>query len=128
MYKKWYPISIGSQFKLHRGRESKSTVVVGGTIPFVSAKKSDNGYRMFVTNPSTKIVGNTLSLNNNGDGGAGFGYYQPHEYTVDVNTTALVPLPDVPMEKFVGLFYVGSFTWMHEFLAMRELYRTSEQK
>lgn len=113
--KLWKPISIGSQFELHRGRESKSTVEEGGKIPFVSAKKCDNGYRMFVKKSNTKISGNTLSLNNNGDGGAGFGYYQPYEYTVDVNTTALVPHQGTPMNKHIGLFWISCFTWMHDF-------------
>ena len=46
--KTWKPVSIGSQFDLYRGRESKTTVIEGGVLPFVSAKKADNGYRMFV--------------------------------------------------------------------------------
>ena len=113
--KLWKPISIGSQFELHRGRESKTTVDAGGKLPFVSAKKTDNGYRMFVKTPSTRISRNTLSLNNNGDGGAGFGYYQPYEYTIDVNTTALVPHQNIPMNKHIGLFWVSCFTWMHDY-------------
>lgn len=113
--KTWEPIAIGLQFNLCRGRESKSTVVEGGKLPFVSAKKTDNGYRMFVEPAKTKIEGNTISLNNNGDGGAGFGYYQPYQYTVDVNTTALIPLPHVPMNPSIGLFWVSCFSWMHEY-------------
>ena len=113
--KTWEPIAIGLQFNLCRGRESKSTVVEGGKLPFVSAKKTDNGYRMFVEPAKTKIEGNTISLNNNGDGGAGFGYYQPYQYTVDVNTTALIPLPHVSMNPSIGLFWVSCFSWMHEY-------------
>lgn len=113
--KTWEPIAIGLQFNLCRGRESKSTVVEGGKLPFVSAKKTDNGYRMFVEPAKTKIDGNTISLNNNGDGGAGFGYYQPYQYTVDVNTTALIPLPHVPMNPLIGLFWVSCFSWMHAY-------------
>lgn len=113
--KKWSAISIGNQFKLCRGRESKSTVKEGGKLPFVSAKKTDNGYRMFVEQTKTEINGNTITLNNNGDGGAGFGYYQPYKYTVDVNTTALIPLPNVSMNPFIGLFFVGCFSWMHDY-------------
>lgn len=113
--KMWEPISIGKQFNLCRGRESKSTVEEGGVLPFVSAKNTDNGYRMFVKTSKTKIDGNTLSLNNNGDGGAGFGYYQPHEYTVDVNATALIPHQEVPFDCYIGLFWTGCFTWMHEY-------------
>lgn len=113
--KEWKPIAIGLQFNLCRGRESKSTIVEGGKLPFVSAKKTDNGYRMFVEPTKTKIDGNTISLNNNGDGGAGFGYYQPYQYTVDVNTTALIPLPHVPMNPLIGLFWVSCFSWMHAY-------------
>ena len=113
--KTWKPVSIGSQFDLYRGRESKTTVIEGGVLPFVSAKKADNGYRMFVKSAKTTINGNTISLNNNGDGGAGFGFYQPHEYTIDVNTTALVPLSNVPMSTAIGLFWTGCFSWMHKY-------------
>lgn len=113
--KKWKPVSIGEQFKLCRGRESKMTVEEGGKLPFVSAKKTDNGYRMFIKASNTEIDGNTLSLNNNGNGGAGFGYYQPYKYTVDVNTTALIPRSNIPFDSCIGLFWVGCFSWMHEY-------------
>lgn len=113
--KKWQPVSIGSQFTLIRGRESKSTIQEEGDLPFVSAKKTNNGYRMFVNTSKTVVNGNTISLNNNGDGGAGFGYYQPYKYTIDVNTTALIPKDNMCFNKHIGLFWSGCFTWMHDF-------------
>ena len=113
--KEWKPVQLQDYFELSRGRESKTTTKEGGKIPFVSAKKNNNGYRMFVKEAKTSIPSNTMSLNNNGDGGAGFGYYQPYAYTVDVNTTALIPLENNPMDKDLGLFWSGSFSWMHDY-------------
>ena len=80
--KKWSPVQIGDTFILQRGRESKFTISEGGKTPFVSAKKADNGYRMFVNGEQSILPSNSLSLNNNGDGGAGFGFYQPDRKSV----------------------------------------------
>lgn len=126
--KEWKPIQLQDYFELSRGRESKTTTKEGGIIPFVSAKKSNNGYRMFVEESKTIIPSNTMSLNNNGDGGAGFGYYQPHEYTVDVNTTALIPRENNPLDKDLGLFWSGSFSWMHDYFGNARTLSNSRAK
>lgn len=63
-----------------------------GDIPLVSAKKFDNGYKDFkVENEKEIFPGNILTLNNDGDGGAGISYYQPSKMLLDSHVTALIP-------------------------------------
>lgn len=63
-----------------------------GHIPLVSARKVNNGIKGFVDNPAKVIKGgNVISLNNDGDGGAGLAYYQPVDFALDTHVTALHP-------------------------------------
>lgn len=109
----WKAIPLGNLFSMERGKAKKDTVKEGGQYPFVSAKISNNGVRMFVEKPGVLFPANTISLNSNGDGGTGFGYYQPYDYTIDVNTTALIPQNDKLTNQFCELFIVGCFGWLH---------------
>lgn len=109
----WKAIPLGNLFSMERGKAKKGTVKEGGQYPFVSAKISNNGVRMFVEKPGVLFPANTISLNSNGDGGTGFGYYQPYDYTIDVNTTALIPQNDKLTNQFCELFIVGCFGWLH---------------
>lgn len=74
-----------------------------GNIPLVSAKKFDNGYKGFVS-PNTKRIyeGNTISLNLDGDGGAGLAFYQPFEMALDSHVGALKP--KLPFNRYHLLF------------------------
>ena len=109
----WKAVPLGNLFSMERGKAKKDTVKEGGQYPFVSAKISNNGVRMFVEKPGVLFPANTISLNSNGDGGTGFGYYQPYDYTIDVNTTALIPQNDKLTNQFCELFIVGCFGWLH---------------
>lgn len=109
----WKAIPLGNLFSMERGKAKKDTVKEGGQYPFVSAKISNNGVRMFVEKPCVLFSANTISLNSNGDGGTGFGYYQPYDYTIDVNTTALIPQNDKLANQFCEFFIVGCFGWLH---------------
>ena len=111
--RKWEAIPLGNIFNMERGKAKKDIVKEGGQYPFVSAKISNNGVRMFVKKPSVLFSANTISLNSNGDGGTGFGYYQPHDYTIDVNTTSLMPKNDKLTNQFCELFITGCFGWLH---------------
>lgn len=64
----------------------------GGTEPLVSARKFNNGYKGFVKARSQQAVsGHCITLNNDGDGGAGLAFYQPHSMFLDTHVTALIP-------------------------------------
>lgn len=97
--KTWIAISLDSMFNLERGKEKNMAALAEGYTPLVSARKVNNGVKSFIATPAKVIKGgNVISLNNDGDGGAGLAYYQPSDFALDTHVTALCPknivLPD----------------------------------
>ena len=94
--KSWDAFELDSMFTFERGKEKNMASLIQGCIPLVSARKINNGIKGFVDNPK-KVVkgGNVISLNNDGDGGAGLAYYQPADFALDTHVTALYPKKDV---------------------------------
>ena len=103
--KEWKPIFISSMFELVRGRENNMAMLEDGDTPLISAKANNNGLKGFVHNPKKIIAGQCITLNNDGDGGAGLAYYQPANMALDSHVTALVPLID--MSALHGFFGHG---------------------
>ena len=90
--KTWDAIELDSMFTFERGKEKNMASLTQGHIPLVSARKVNNGIKGFVDNPAKVIKGgNVISLNNDGDGGAGLAYYQPVDFALDTHVTALHP-------------------------------------
>lgn len=74
-----------------------------GNLPLVSAKKFDNGYKGFVSpNKKETYEGNIITLNLDGDGGAGLAFYQPFEMALDSHVGALKP--KLPFNRYHLLF------------------------
>ena len=69
--KEWKPIFISSMFELVRGCENNMAMLEDGYTPLISAKANNNGLKGFVHNPKKIIAGQCITLNNDGDGGAG---------------------------------------------------------
>lgn len=111
--KDWKPIFISSMFELVRGRENNMAMLEDGDTPLISAKANNNGLKGFVHNPKKIIAGQCITLNNDGDGGAGLAYYQPANMALDSHVTALVPLID--MSAFVMLFIAKCISGLHGF-------------
>lgn len=111
--KEWKPILISSMFELVRGRENNMAMLEDGDTPLISAKANNNGLKGFVHNPKKIIAGQCITLNNDGDGGAGLAYYQPANMALDSHVTALVPLFD--MSAFVMLFIAKCISGLHGF-------------
>ncbi len=111
--KKWKPVLISSMFELVRGRENNMAVLEDGDTPLISAKANNNGLKGFVHNPKKIITGQCITLNNDGDGGAGLAYYQPANMALDSHVTALVPLFD--MSAFAMLFIAKCISGLHGF-------------
>lgn len=86
----WESVSISQLCTFERGKENNMASLAEGEIPLVSARKVNNGIKGFVACPS-KIIegGKVLSLNNDGDGGAGLAFYQPFDFALDSHVTAL---------------------------------------
>lgn len=111
--KEWKPIYISDIFEFVRGRENNMAMLENGDIPLISAKANNNGLKGFVHSPKKVIDGRCITLNNDGDGGAGLAYYQPKNMALDSHVTALIPLID--MSAFVMLFIAKCISGLHGF-------------
>ena len=101
--KEWKSFNIIDLFDFVKGDQNNMANIEFGEVPLVSAKKCDNGYKDFASKNDKKIFKkNSLTLNNDGDGGAGISFYQPFDYLLDSHVTALYPKID--LNKFVLLF------------------------
>lgn len=88
----WKDFLLTDFFTLEKGNQNNMASLKLGNIPLVSAKKCDNGYKDFVAPNKKKLYkGGIITLNNDGDGGAGIAYYQPHTMALDSHVTALIP-------------------------------------
>lgn len=105
----WKDFCLTEFFYPEKGNQNNMASLTGGRIPLVSAKKCDNGYKDFVMPNRKKLFqGNIITLNNDGDGGAGIAYYQPHKMALDSHVTALIPLS--PLSRYVLLFVAMCIT------------------
>ena len=103
----WKDFALADIFFARKGNQNNMTSLTCGDIPLVSAKKIDNGYKMFTDkNSKSTYPANIITLNNDGDGGAGIAYYQPAEHLLDSHCTALVPKDkDIPR---YALLYIST--------------------
>lgn len=107
--KKWKDFYLTKFFRCEKGNQNNMASLQSGSIPLVSAKKCDNGYKDFVApNGKKQFQGGIITLNNDGDGGAGIAYYQPYKMALDSHVTALVPL--LPMNRHILLFVAMCIT------------------
>lgn len=111
--KEWEPFLLNYLFEIVRGRENNMKSLTMGNTPLISAKNGNNGLKDFVTTEKPTIPGNCISLNNDGDGGAGLAYYQPHEMALDSHVTALVPKLNI--NKYSMLFIAESISKLYGF-------------
>ena len=90
--KLWKDFLLTDFFVLEKGNQNNMASLKPGNIPLVSAKKCDNGYKDFVAPNKKKLYNDgIITLNNDGDGGAGIAYYQPYTMALDSHVTALIP-------------------------------------
>ena len=107
--KKWQDFYLKDFFRCKKGNQNNMSVLSEGSIPLVSARKCDNGYKDFVApNHKSLFDGGILTLNNDGDGGAGIAYYQPHKMALDSHVTALIP--KLELSRFQLLFVAMCIT------------------
>lgn len=102
--KEWKNFKLSKIFTFDKGNQNNMGSLQNGNIPLVSAKKVDNGYNDFVSKNNKKIFkGSCISLNNDGDGGAGIAYYQPYKMLLDSHCTALIPKLVLTKETLIFL-------------------------
>lgn len=90
-FDKWVAIRLLDYFEPMKGNQNRMDSLSPGMTPLVSAKNVDNGYKGFVSVDRGTYKGHCLTINNDGDGGAGIAYYQPSDMALDSHVTALVP-------------------------------------
>ena len=99
----WRPLRLSKLFDYEKGNQNNMADLAPGYVPLVSAKKFDNGYKGFVSpNKKKTYEGNIISLNLDGDGGAGLAFYQPFEMALDSHVGALKP--KLPFNRYHLLF------------------------
>ena len=100
---KWKDFRLLDLFTYQKGNQKNMNALSDGETPLVSAKKIDNGYKGFYrVNENDIFRGNCITLNNDGDGGAGLSFYQPSLFALDTHVTALYPIEE--MSKNIMLF------------------------
>ncbi len=109
----WRSFRLLDYFDFVKGDQNNMSDLKSGELPLVSAKNSNNGCKDFVAANDKKIFGgDCLTLNNDGDGGAGIAYYQPAEFLLDTHVTALYPKKFLSAETL--LFISRSITIQRE--------------
>lgn len=95
--REWKDFRLLDYFDFLKGNQNNMAELNHGKMPLVSARNVNNGYKDFVSeNPrKTSFQGNCLTINNDGDGGAGISYYQPCDMLLDTHVTALYPKTDI---------------------------------
>lgn len=102
----WKDFGLLNLFSYRKGNQKNMNALREGKTPLVSAKKIENGYKGFFSVSEDEVfVGHCITLNNDGDGGAGLAYYQPASFALDTHVTALYPLE--PMTKNDMIFIAG---------------------
>ena len=100
---KWRAFRLLDLFTPKKGNQKNMNSLTEGLTPLVSAKKVDNGVKGFYKINDVDIYnGHCITLNNDGDGGAGLSFYQPNSFALDSHVTALYP--NEPISKHVLLF------------------------
>lgn len=100
---KWCAFFLSDLFDFDKGNQTNMAAMQEGNIPLVSAKKCDNGYKAFIRENGKRLYeGHCITLNNDGDGGAGLAYYQPTKMALDSHVTALIP--KIAMSRYSMLF------------------------
>jgi hypothetical protein len=110
--KEWKDFSLTELFDFVKGDQNNMASMKTGFIPLVSAKKSENGYKNFAVQTKKLYKGNSLTLNNDGDGGAGIAYYQPTDYLLDSHVTALYSKQNI--NKYALLYISRCITAQRE--------------
>ena len=109
----WRAFRLLDYFDFIKGDQKDMSTLTAGDMPLISAKNSNNGCKDFVAGNDKKIFsGHCLTLNNDGDGGAGIAYYQPANFLLDTHVTALYPKNFLSAETL--LFISRSITIQRE--------------
>lgn len=91
---KWNEFRLLDLFYYKRGNQNNMNSLSTGDDMLISAKNINNGLKGFYRSNNLRkglYQGNCITLNNDGDGGVGLAYYQPHKFLLDTHVYALYP-------------------------------------
>ncbi|MGL9922989.1 hypothetical protein IGJ52_002516 [Enterococcus sp. DIV1758] len=109
----WLPVQLGDLFIPRRGNSGPKNKLKPGETVLISARKIDNGFDSMVTPPEkSTIYSDILTVNNNGDGGAGIAYYHPYKFIATQDVTLLIP--KFKLSKYSKLFISLAITSQRE--------------
>lgn len=102
-HREWTDFRLLDLFECLKGNQNNMASLEQGNVPIVSAKNTNNGYKGFAKPIPGKhpFSGHCLTINNDGDGGAGIAYYQPATMLLDSHVTALLPLCEMSKETMM---------------------------
>ena len=108
----WKAFKLKELFDPDKGNQTDMNSLQAGDVPLVSARKVNNGLKSFVD--TQKLYrGHCVTLNNDGDGGAGLAYYQPFDFALDSHVTALYPKQE--LSKYILVFLSHCISKQEEF-------------
>ena len=111
--REWADFLLTDYFEIAKGNQNNMAELQIGAMPLISAKKIDNGCKgFFAANSKPIFKGHCLTINNDGDGGAGISYYQPADMLLDTHVTALYPR--IPMTAEIMRFISACITVQRE--------------
>lgn len=113
----WSAFRLLDYFDFKRGDQKDMNALSPGNEVLISARNVDNGFKGFYQGEKNhyRFPGNCLTLNNDGDGGVGLSYYQPHEFLLDTHVYALYPKSS--LSKFAQLFISRSVSMCRPFFS-----------
>lgn len=109
--KQWSEFLVLDLFDYKRGNQNNMNSLKKGADMLISAKNVNNGLKGFFTSSNERkgiYQGNCITLNNDGDGGVGLAYYQPHEFLLDTHVYALYPKRH--MSKYTMLYITSALS------------------
>lgn len=108
----WKAFKLKELFEPDKGNQTDMNSLQAGDVPLVSARKVNNGLKSFVDTQKF-YRGHCVTLNNDGDGGAGLAYYQPFDFALDSHVTALYPKQE--LSKYILVFLSHCISKQEEF-------------
>lgn len=101
--REWSEFVLTDFFNPIKGNQNNMASLIDGELPLISAKKGDNGVKAFVSpNKKSLFPQHCITLNLDGDGGAGLAFYQEYSFALDSHVVALYP--KFSLDKFCLLF------------------------
>lgn len=107
--REWKEFTLTDFFSPIKGNQNNMSSLIEGEFPLISAKKWSNGVKAFVS-PNNKglFPQHCITLNLDGDGGAGLAYYQGYSFALDSHVAALYP--KLLLDRFSLLFIARSIS------------------